>query len=590
MFKAIYNIFDRHYHLRYHGVYAHAKKLFVFDLVLLATAIAILIAGLFFFFWNPGLTDQIDLKISLGSNRVKSGELVKVTIDYKNRSKYYLREPILAMHLPAGFIVDRSLTPVSIFKTDSTFDLSELRPGASGQAEVYGRLWVSPKQDEKISALLSYLPENSKNHEQKIGSFLVNLSDSVLNASLEMTATSFANERVPFVYKLINTSDTKLDGVNFDINFPGTISGINKADLQNITLDKNGEKLITGEIVMPVKSGEYNLSIIAIANINNHPVQIANNHTVVKTFSPNIEIGVKLLGGFTSAQPSQVLNTSISWKNNGLYELQNSYLRIAFSPGIVDLKTTAKENGFKIDGNDLLVGTTNLLISAKERTALADGKPQASDQFDFKIYLLPTFSVGAIENAKLEITPSFISELKNNPGQRFTHQGESAKILLATELNLITEARYYSNEGDQLGRGSLPPKVGESTKYWIFFHANNTTNPVSNAIFSATLPVGVNFTGQQSVSIGPALTFNESTRTINWNYRELPPNSQTGLFFQVEVSPSPEQIGKNINLVNDIKFTATDKITGKAFTLNKNVVNNILPNSDIGSKKGSLVE
>ncbi len=582
MFKAIYNIFHKHYYSRYHGVYAHAKKLFVFDLCLLTLATAMLGSALFFFFWNPGLTDQIDLKISLGSSRIKSGELVKITVDYKNRSKYYLREPILALHFPTGFVVDRNLTP-STFKTDSTFTLTNLLPGASGQAEVYGHLWITPKQEEKIIALLSYLPEKSSNREQKLGTFMANISDSVLKSSLEITTTSFANTHVPFAFKLTNTSDTKLEGLNFDFNFPGKIIGLKDVDLQNIALDKNGEKLITGEIIIPPKAGEYSLEVAVSANINNQPIKIISDQKTITTFSPDIRLSAKLKDSLLYAQPSQILDASVVWENNSQYELKNSFLRIAFTPGIVDLKTTARENNFKIDGNDLL-------ISANERTVLADGRLQVSDQFDFKIYLLPTFNVGAIENTALEIKPTFVSELKNNLSQQFFSPGESAKIPLATELKLMSEARFYSNEGDQLGRGPLPPQVGETTKYWIFIRVNNTTNPVRDAIFSATLPSGVSFTGKQSVSIGPALTLDETNNTIKWNYRELPPNSQTGLYFEVAVTPSPEQIGKNINLVNDIKFTASDKNTGKTFLLNKTVINNILPTNDLGSKKGSMVK
>ncbi len=583
MFKSIYNIFHRHYHLRYHGIYAHAKKLFVFDLILLATAVALLGASLFFFFWKPGLVDQIDLKISLGSNRIKSGELVKMTVDYKNRSKYFLREPILALHLPAGFVVDRSLTPTNVFKADSTFELNEIRPGASGQAEIYGRLWSPPKQDEQISALLSYMPEKDDNREQKVGIFLVNLSDSILKESLEMASTSFANTPVPFAFKLINTSDSKLEGLNFNFNFPGKIIGLNESDLQNITLDKAGEKLITGQIIMPAKIGKYYLKVLVSANINNQTLNILSDQAAIKTFSHEVDLSIKIKNNLTFTQPGQVLDASIDWQNNGQNELQNSFLRIAFTPGVVDLKTTAQENGFKIDGNDLV-------ISAKERTALANGKHLANDQFDFKIYLLPTFNVGALENTELEIKPSFIAELKDLPGQQFSSPGESAKVRLATELSLSAEARYYSNEGDQLGRGPLPPQIGETTKYWIFVHIDNTTNPVRDAIFSTVLANGVNFTGKQSVSIGPAVTFNESTRTVNWNFRELPANSQTGLYFEVAITPTPEQIGKNINLINEIKFSANDKNTGKIFNLNKSSLNNILPNIDSGSKKGNLVQ
>ncbi len=578
MFKPIYNLFQHHYHTRYHGVYRHAKKLFVFDLLLLALALALFASSIFLFFWNPGLTDQIDLKISLGNNRIKSGEEIKITVDYKNRSKHNLRDSILAIHFPSGFVVDRTFTPTSTFGIDSTFDLKNLLPGASGQTEVYGHLWVEPKMDEKITALLSYLPENSNSREQKFGSFLLNLSDSVLKSSLEISTTSFANAHVPFVYKIVNTSDTQLKNLNFELDFPGKINGTKDTDIQNITLEKNGEKLITGEIVIPNKSGKYDLTVIAIASINNQPIKVLNNRTTISTFSPNVFLKAELKDAPAYTQPKQIINATINWKNNGQYELHKATIRLSFTTGVVDIQTTAQENGFKIDGN-------NLLITESQRTALTKAQPQDTDQFDFKIYLLPTFNLGNIENANLEIKSSFEAEVKGADGQKFYTNSDAVIIPLTTELNLSSEARYYSNEGDQLGRGPLPPQVGETTKYWIFIQVKNTTNPVRDASFTAVLPAGVNFTGKQSVSIGPSLNFNADNHSVNWNYRELPPNSQTGLYFEVAVSPTSDQINKNIDLLKNLKFTATDKITGKQFDLNKSVINNILPASDKGSKK-----
>ena len=122
MFKAIYNLFHSHYHRRYHGQYMHAKKLFVFDLFLLGGAIITLIAGLFFFFWKPGLTNWIDLNLSYGGNRIKSGEKVEMTLNYVNRSKETLTGVTLAIHLPPGFIIDRNLTPTTEFSDQSIAD------------------------------------------------------------------------------------------------------------------------------------------------------------------------------------------------------------------------------------------------------------------------------------------------------------------------------------------------------------------------------------------------------------------------------------------------------------------------------------
>ena len=576
MFKSIYNFFHRNYYKRYYGQYAHAKKLFVIDIFLFAVTFVMFFSTIYFLYWNPGLTDQIDLKVSLGDGRVKSGELVKVTVDYTNRSKYNLRNAILALHLPENFIIDRSQTATTTFKEDSTFDLQTLRPGAVGQAVVYGYLWVPPKQENKITALLSYLPENSQNREQKIGIALITLPDSLLQTSLDVVTTSFAGNKLPFVFKIKNTGNFEIDNLKFDINF---IGGVNTKDnLQNINLAKDEEKTINGEITMPHKTGQYDLTVDTIYNINNHSVSILKSNTTIKTFSPEIGIAASLKDDATFAEPKQILNASLKWQNYGQFELNNQAIHIAFTPGIVDIKTTAKENGFETDGK-------NLIITAKERTALANGTAQANDEFGFKIYLLPTFALNGIENAQLQIIPSFEAELKSLPGQKFITFGANAQIPLATEMSLSSEARYYSDEGDQLGRGPLPVQIGETTKYWIFIRVNNTTNAVDNAVFSAKLPANITFTGKQSVTIGPSVAYNENTGDLNWKFYSLPANSQTGLYLEVAVTPTPDQIGKTIELLSDLKFSATDKTTGKQFFLTKPTVTNILPPTDLGSKK-----
>ena len=576
MLKFIYNFFHKNYHRRYHGQYIHAKELFVIDIFLLAATAVLFFGTLYIMFWNPGLTDQIDLKISLSDGRVKSGELVKFTVDYTNRSKYNLNDTILALHLPEGFVVDRSQTATDTFKADSTFDLHTLRPGAIGQAVVYGHLWVSPKQDYKTTVLLSYLPENSKNREQKLGTAIVNLPDSVLQTSLEVTDTSFAGNKIPFTFKIKNNADTNLENLKFNFNFPGTINI--KDNLDTISLAQGAEKVITGEIVIPRKTDQYNLSVDTLYSINNQSIKISNSNATIKIFSPEIGIAAFVQDNATFVEPKQILNTSLKWQNYGNLELTNQTIRVSFSPGIVDLKTTAKENGFETDGQ-------KLIIAAKSRTALANDTPHASDQFNFKIYLLSTFGSNNAENAQLQIIPSFEAELKNLPGQKFTTGGANAQIPMATELSLSSEARYYSDEGDQLGRGPLPLQAGETTKYWVFIRVNNTTNAVDNAVFSAKLPTNIKFTGKQSVTIGPSVTYNETTGNLNWNYYSIPANSQTGLYLELAVTPTPEQIGKTIDLLSDLKFSATDKITGKQFTLTKSTVTNILPPTDLGSKK-----
>lgn len=580
MLKTTYNFFHRHYHKRYHNQYEHAKKLFAFDIFLLSVALVMLTSTLYFLFWNPGLTDQIDLKISLGDSRIKSGQEVRLTVDYKNRSKYALNDATIALHLPSGFVVDREKTPTTIFSEQSIFSIQNIKPGAQGQTDLYGHIWVTPKKDESITALLSYLPENSKYKEQKLGTFLMNLPESVLQSTLQLPTTSFANNTVAFSFTVKNSSDQKLNDLNINFNFPGKIN-INEDDLRAIDLEKNTQKTVNGTLVMPAKSGQYNLNATLNGKFNNTQIKILDLQGIIKTFSPQVDIKASLNDQTSYAEPSQEINASIAWQNNGQFQLQNQAVRLTFTPGVVDLKTTARENNFKLDGN-------SLIIDNSIRTALANGAPGANDQFNFKILLLPTFSLGGLENPALEIKPTFTGELKSVTGQRFEVTGEKTSIPLATELNLNSSVRYYSDDGDQLGRGPLPPVVGQTTKYWVFVQLNNTTNPIKEASLDISLNSNANFTGKQSVTIGPSL--NHSKGIVSWKYREVPAHSQTGWYFEVAVTPTPQQLGQNIDLVKTINFSAVDKTTGKTFSLQKSSLNNILLPADLGSQKGNLVK
>jgi len=575
IYNFIYDFFLRNYNLRYKNKYAHAKKLFVMDVGLFAVTAILFISTIYIKFWNPGLTDQIDLAVNFDNVRIKSGELMKLSVDYKNRSKYDLKNSILAVHLPEGFLVDRTLTPKEIFHEDSTFDLGQIRSGAKGHFFIYGRAFIEPKNDTKITALLSYLPENSNNKEQKLSAAILNLPESLLTSDISMSTTSFAGNHVPFVYSLKNNSDTKLNNIKVDFSFPNEVK-INK--VSTTSLEQNESLMIEGEIIMPKKSDEYSLEAVANAEINGQTMRLLKTSKKIKTFSPEIGISAELNDSPKYAEPKQILSAHIVWKNFGKFVLNNQNIRLSFTPRIVDLSATAKINGLKTDGKDII-------ITPEQRTALANTAPQSSDELDIKIQLSPTFDLRSEENVTFKIIPHFIAEIKDLPGQTFDVFGSNAELPVATELNLFSEARYYSDEGDQLGRGPLPLTANETTKYWIFVRVQNTTNAVGDAVFSARLPANVEWVGQQSVTIGPAISFDEKSRILNWKFYNLPANSQTGLYFEVAITPTADQTKQPFTLLNDVKFSATDKTTGKQFNLIKNIVNNILPPNDPGSRR-----
>ena len=310
-----------------------------------------------------------------------------------------------------------------------------------------------------------------------------------------------------------------------------------------------------------------------------------------KIFAPQIISSAKLLDNSSYAETGQVLSVEIKWENKSNTKLQNITLHLTANfRGVVDWKKTATENNAKLE-------TNGIFFDSISRTKLSDGNPGSNDTFAVKIYLLPNFDLPQMEKVNLEIYPVVKAQaspegviLGPATSQEFNKEGSRIRLPLATEVDFSNvEARYYTTDGDQLGRGPLPPQVGKTTKYWVFVKILNTTNALNTAVFNTSLPEGVEFTGKQSTSIGSQLDYNAASRAITWKYDTLPANSQTGLYFEVAVTPKSGQIGQNILLTNSLQFSATDDFTNKKFEFSRSPLTNVLNLNDAGHSLGSKV-
>jgi len=579
MFKKIHHFFHHHYHTRYHGVYKHAKQLFVFDLILMGLTIAVLASGLFFYFWKPGITDLIDIKVTLDEKRIRSGEEVELSAKYTNRSKFKLNSPTLAIHLPDGFIIDREKTPENIFSKNSIATLPVLEPGAKGEIKIYGKYWTEPNNDEKIIGTLSYTPENSKRLEQKLTAFITHIPSSVLESKLELSSSTFPNQPLTFLYTLTNTSNSNLERLTITNNWNTSITTNTKA-LENFTLKAGEIKTVSGTIFAPEKAGDYSLALKSDIFINGKNITQTNNEKHFSVLAPELESSVRILKEKNFAEPNDVIPIEIKWKNNSTFRLSSLRLKIDFTPGVVDIAQIAKDNNFKFEGS-------TLLIDKDMRTALANGNPGSEDTFTISLKLLPSFKISGSEKVSLEVKPILEARTEQISDQIFNMNGKSDKIPLASEVKMTSEVRYFTAEGDQIGRGPIPPRVGEPTKYWIFVYIFNTTNPLSNAEFKLTLPSGVSFTGKQSVTLGETLKVTNGE--VVWNNPLIPANSRVGLYFEVSVTPSPAQIGKTLLLSNGATFEAKDDFVNKTIEVKKSGLNNVLSSNDRGAKFGAKV-
>lgn len=153
-------------------------------------------------------------------------------------------------------------------------------------------------------------------------------------------------------------------------------------------------------------------------------------------------------------------------------------------------------------------------------------------------------------------------------------------------LVLAAEARYWSAAGVQFGFGPLPPRVGETTGYRVFWTVRAGTT-LTGAAITATLPDAARWNGHETVTHGEGIVYDSGSRTIGWTIGDLAPNDNTvSASFEVTITPTASDIGNALTLLNATTARASD---GTALTVSAPAVDTEL--SDPGGKgKGKVVK
>jgi hypothetical protein len=267
-----------------------------------------------------------------------------------------------------------------------------------------------------------------------------------------------------------------------------------------------------------------------------------------------------------SVHPGGTLVATVSYENTGDAPVYDLVLTLQEDSPFITRVPTASIGTLPPQGSG------KVRIEAPVRSSIAQSEISAYEHLDVMTRAQASYRLG-------EPTAS----------QQVVSIGREITSPLTSPISLSSFGRYASEQGDQLGRGPLPPVVGEETKYWIFWSVSGTTNELSNVNIVGHLPAGVSFTGRQTVSVGDAVRVD--TDTMSWSAASLQPtfapNAKiVGVAFEVAITPTESQIGTTPTLLSDVRLTALDARTGALITASGAVVTTNLPGDTMAAGRG----
>lgn len=154
------------------------------------------------------------------------------------------------------------------------------------------------------------------------------------------------------------------------------------------------------------------------------------------------------------------------------------------------------------------------------------------------------------------LTPELIlaEDAQGAPTARIV--GSPLTLEIAGELRATVSARYFTPEGDQVGRGPLPPRVGQTTKYWVTWDAQNILRNADQVTVRAALPDGVEWTERMTATDGDGPTFDATNRTVTWAIGKL--ERAMSASFEIAVTPTVGQMGSFATLLAESTVQGVD--------------------------------
>ena len=173
----------------------------------------------------------------------------------------------------------------------------------------------------------------------------------------------------------------------------------------------------------------------------------------------------------------------------------------------------------------------------------------------------------------------------NASGQRLSESGvpenlqstASQKVTVSSDLALSARGLYFTNPFGVTG--NMPPKAEVETRFAVVFTITNTTNAISSGKVTAVFPPYVRLVGNHYLPATEQVNFNGTTGIFTWDVGDIAAN--TGLngtaprqvVIELGLTPSTSQIGSEPVILQDIKLTGTDILTGQIVSKKANCGN-----------------
>ncbi len=534
-------------------------------------------AGFFVYYFTlgggslPASPDNVDIVIS-GPPQVEGGAPSQFQLVVTNRNKVPLELADIVITYPKG---TRSPSDFSTDLPNQRISLGTIEPGGKRQGTVSAVLAGQGGQRESLKVDVEYHVSGSNAIFVASSNYAINFSSSPLTVTVDGNSQAISGQPVSLTVNVATNGNAPVRDVVMKADFPFGFkfaSATPKPSKDGFwalgDLSPGQKRSITIQGALTGGTGDSRVFHFSAGTRSD--ISRTSLDTVLADTSFNAAISQPFLGLTVAindstksgvvVSPGDKVTVAVQYANNLTTPIQNAIVVARLSGLEIDGSTVKTTDGFFRSADDSVFWdktTTNGVFST-----LAPG---ARGTVAFSFTMPSGEALKNYTNPHLDVTV-------NAAGNRIAESGvpevlqatARQSVSLASDLQLIANGLYYTNPFGS--SGPMPPKAGAETTYALVFTVRNTTNKITNAVLTASLPPYVRWVGVYSPA-SENMKFNQANGTVTWTLGDIEPNVGLGdtpprqAAIAVGFTPSTSQIGQQPSLLQNIVLKGLDAST-----------------------------
>ncbi len=553
---------------------------------------------------NTVAYDDTTLSI-LGPNSVAGGEVLAYDVLITNNNEVDLVLADITIKYPQGaYEVRQDGVPLS-----QTIRSIERVPRGVTQTERFEVVFFGTEGDiQDINITFGYRVPDSNSLFFKERIYQVQLDSSPVSLEVSAPKETLSGSEVELELLVTSNTNKVIDNLTLQVEYPFGFSFIEATPVPNLetedlftlgALQVGQTKTIKIIGTLSGQDDEIRVFKHRVGLVDKTTNAIGNmlqeTESVVTIARPPVTLTAKINEqekALHIVNPGQNVDLSLNFVNNLASQIQNAQVTSVITGTAFSPRSITTDGFYNSSKQEILWQKTDVPL-LNTFTAGAVGKVDAR----FRILSAEQLA-GRIIDPQAKIDYQFNGQtfdFENNSTQAVSTGSVLVKV--PTELRLDTRAVHslgpFQNEGDI----ELIPDV--TSQYTVVWKVSNSTSNTKDIEVQATLPPFVQFI-QSTDTTGTVMEFNAETRKISWTIDALEAGAGYGskpgveTTFQIAVTPSTQQIGRELNFTenqtmkgfdtftNTVRlYTQLDPVTSRSLLTDPQATNRVFEVQDI---------